>query len=139
MAVSPNGKRLAAAGDYPLLRVWDAATAEHVASLPVATNIRSVAFSPDGKLLAAGGADGSVRFWDAATWRPLRSLEGHFVEVRDIAFSADSRRLATASFDGTVRVWSLAPTAAAGARPAGEENRPPDAKRTVGPAKPPAE
>jgi WD40 repeat protein len=60
---SPDGKRLATAGDDKVVRLWDEETGKELAALPGADRVTVVAFSPDGKFLAAGSKDGSLRIW----------------------------------------------------------------------------
>ncbi len=72
LAVSPDGKRLAAGGADSLVWVWNLATAKLVKTIDAHHDrVLGVAFSSDGKRLATAGADHTLRVWDAGTWEPL--------------------------------------------------------------------
>ena len=59
MAFSPDGKRLASAGQDETVKVWDAGTGQEILTLKGHTeHVTSVAFSPDGKRLASAGRMG---------------------------------------------------------------------------------
>jgi WD40 repeat protein/serine/threonine protein kinase len=103
---SPDGTRLATAGDDGTVKVWDVANGRVMLTLKGHTDqIWSVAFSPDGKRLASASFDRTVKLWDAATGKIIRTFEGHTRWVGSVAFSPDGNQLATASHDGTVKLW----------------------------------
>jgi WD40 repeat protein/DNA-binding SARP family transcriptional activator/ABC-type branched-subunit amino acid transport system substrate-binding protein len=84
--------------------LWNTATGQQVARLPVARAL-STSISPDGSRLAAGGLDNAVHVWDAATRQVVWTSSQHGDHVVALAFSPDGTRLASGSVDATARVW----------------------------------
>jgi WD40 repeat protein len=99
LAFSSDGRLLASADYWGVVRVWDAQTGKMRLELPKGSGT-NVVFSPDGKLLATGGDNTSVRLWDAATGEEIRSLRGNGTRAtgrshaaRCLAFSPDNKAL----------------------------------------------
>jgi WD40 repeat protein len=114
VAFSPDGTRLATAGDDGIINVWDATSNVPVLTLQQhARRVFSVAFSPDGAHLATASADRTAKVWDVTSGTLVHSLP-HTDEVDSATFSSDRTRprLATASKDGTIRVWNVGDTVA---------------------------
>jgi WD40 repeat protein len=117
LALSPDGKTLAVAGYYDVVRLWDLASRKQVQSLPWVRGpvgmsylrgpAYALAFSADGKILAAGGWGNTVRLWE---WRSGRELfdEGHHAGVGSLVFSPDGRTLISRGRDDTIRLWEIA-------------------------------
>jgi serine/threonine protein kinase len=103
MAFSPDGSRLATAGDA--VRVWNTSNGTEVTPLPdSAVRARAVAFDRSGEHLAAAGTDGVVRVWQGKRLR--HALTGHKGWACAVAFGLGSS-LVSAGWDDTVRTWDL--------------------------------
>jgi WD40 repeat protein len=118
VAWSPDGKRLASAGQDRTVCVWDTASGKLLYTLRRHTGfVYGVAFSPDGTRLAScsGGLGelpnvppGEVILWGAASGKELLTLKGHAGANYSVAFSPDGKRLASSGGDGAVKVWDTA-------------------------------
>ena len=117
VAYSPDGGRIATAGDDKTIRVWDAATGERKDRLPHAHAVYALAFTRDGKTLLAGDKAGAVASWDVATGEKRKSVVVGRKAVGMLTVSPDGRTVAvvavgatvaTAGDDATVRLWSAA-------------------------------
>lgn len=124
MALSPNGKTLAALDTVGSVRLMDIASGRPLlaaVTIPdtppnsaIDAGITTIAYSSDGSLLAAGGSDGNVQVLDALTGRsagapmtvddetPTTVTEEYFA-VASVAFSPDGRTLAAVATSGKVK------------------------------------
>jgi WD40 repeat protein len=100
LAVSPDGKVLAAGVGGGTLLLWDAATGKLLHRIQKHHNcIDSLSFSPDGRTLASASDDHTIRLWQVATGQELRRIEGHLGRVCSVAFAPDGKTLASGCCD----------------------------------------
>jgi WD40 repeat protein/serine/threonine protein kinase len=109
LALHPEGKWLACAGDGDAIYLWDLMRPkqEPLSFAGHTEKITCLAFTPDGKQLVSGSADKSLKLW-GLDGQTLRSFGGHLAEVNGLALSRDGQLLASASSDKTVRLWDPA-------------------------------
>src|SRR5262249_6467710 len=75
MAVSPDGKTLAASGDGNAILLLDLATGKEALVLGGhETPIGALDFTTDGKAVISAAADDTVRMWDPATGKEVRRV-----------------------------------------------------------------
>jgi WD40 repeat protein len=109
VAVSPDGRLVAAGCQTGAVRLWDTETKKEYAILAAGdSRAEAVAFSPDGKTLAAGYNDTSVKLWDIVTKQERATLRGHKGSICAVVFSPDGKMLASAC--DSVRLWEVLST-----------------------------
>lgn len=118
LAVSPDGRVVAAGWDFGSVRLWDIATPNAIAPLgdpltTVSNEVNSVDFAPDGRTLAVGGRDGTVQLWDVSDPKHPVAI-GHSLNppgegVWHVAFHPDGEHLIGGGDNGALRLWDLDP------------------------------
>jgi WD40 repeat protein len=121
LAFSPDGKRLAAGGQFyskppqfqVQIRLWDVANQKNTKTLDVQTNIGrgglscGVAFSPDGKTLVSAEttATGEVTLWDVATGKSINTFNSPY-QLGSLALSRDGKTVAAGGQNGP-QLWDI--------------------------------
>jgi WD40 repeat protein/serine/threonine protein kinase len=107
LALSPDGRRVAALTAGYWVGVWDVADPLINFQVPGhGEGLRLVRFLPDGNKLVTAGLNNSIRTWLPSGREELQLL-GHVGRVHALAVSPDGRTLASASQTGAVKLWDL--------------------------------
>jgi eukaryotic-like serine/threonine-protein kinase len=109
-AFSPDGRRIAAAGNHGPILLLDALRGKLLRRLEGhGSTVWGIAFSPDGSRLATGSYDHTIKLWDMKTGEQTLTLRGHEDAVHDVLFSPDGQRLVSSSRNGQIRIWETSP------------------------------
>ncbi|GAB4224971.1 MAG: hypothetical protein Tsb0032_30500 [Kiloniellaceae bacterium] len=120
VAISRDGRLLAAGDDRGTLQVWDLASEESPRRLfGHDQQVWSLGFSPDGSVLASGDRAGKVRLWDLEKGTIRWTIAAHDGPVWSLDFTPDGQRIMTAS-DSELRLWDSANGELAQSLPAGQ-------------------
>jgi WD40 repeat protein len=106
VAFDADGKLVATGDTGGVVRIWNTATAEPVATCePHADSVRALKFAPGARSVVSGGNDGVVRICDSATGATLHRLTGHSQPVLTVDVSPDERSIVSGGRDGKPRLW----------------------------------
>ena len=108
LAFSPDGSKLATAGDQNI-KLWDVAARMEIATLEGhRKRVETMAFSPDGTTLASGSRDDTARLWNVATAEQIATLIVRpYHGVWSVVFSPDGSTLTAGSYKLTIH-WDVA-------------------------------
>jgi WD40 repeat protein len=109
LALSPDGRWLAAASG-PTLWAWASATGQVVLRhQPDTRHFKGVAFSPDSRWLAAAHHDERVRLYPVPGWTEQETFDWQIGPIVSVGFAPDGMRAAAGSKRGLIVVWDIDP------------------------------
>jgi WD40 repeat protein len=133
MALSPNGRYLAAGADDSAVHIAGLADGRERLPLQYNNAITNLVFSADSALLAIGSSDATASLYDVdGQFERLRVT--HQGGITAVALNRDASLFASAGDDGWVRVWRTDPNVlvAALCRQAGRNLSPAEWRRLMG-------
>ncbi len=121
VAVSPDGRLVAAYSAWSRLTVHDVDTGRRLHFRKHPGRLTLIQFSLDGSRLVTAANDGLIQIWrihydntiaidsadDLDVLQLERMLKGHTAEVTDVRFAIDGDQLVSMGRDSTTRVWDL--------------------------------
>jgi WD40 repeat protein len=110
VALSLDGKFLAAAEAYGKARLWELSSEAEPRVLEASSSskqVYGVQFSPDGKLLATCAGDGMIKLWEPTSGKLQREWSGHQGKALALVFTPDGQRLFSGGADQRVRLWDV--------------------------------
>ncbi|MGF1493401.1 MAG: protein kinase [Microcoleaceae cyanobacterium] len=108
IAVSPNGRTVAAGNTDGTIDILDFQTGRVLDTLPGHSHpVGTVAINHNGQILVSGSGDETIKVWDLWNGRLRHQIDGHEGWIYAVAISPDGKTIASASRDFTVRLWDV--------------------------------
>jgi FOG: WD40 repeat len=108
IAISPDGKFVAAAGLDKSIRVWSLGekSGKLVNSLIAHEDaILKLAWSPDGKMLVSSSSDKTIKVFRVEDLSELKTIAGQPDWAYAIEFAPDGKTFAAGRYDGSLSVY----------------------------------
>ncbi len=110
VAVSPDGKLLAVAGEKGTLALFEVATGKRLRDLPGHTDtVKAVVFAHQGLWLVSAGEDKKIILWDLSKSETPRVVWSQKApdKVTALAVSPDGKYLVSGGYDGNITLWKV--------------------------------
>ena len=109
VAISADGRSVAANTDNNTIKVWDTATGSERGSFRPGADSKDLSLSPDGLILASHNyspqdLDNKIQFWDVTAGLELRTLSSG---EGPINFSMDGKKLAGGAPQNSIQLWDV--------------------------------
>lgn len=110
LALSPDGKKLAAGGCDRMLHVWDISPGVANAKLEQSIEnhadwVFAVSFAPDGKFLASSSRDKTAKIWNLTAKESAATFPDHQNPVYGVVFKSDGKTCYSAGEDKQIRLF----------------------------------
>lgn len=107
--ISPDGKRIATAGNDLLVKLWNAQSGELLQTFSGhQRHVYGVDFHPDGEQLVSQDLLGNVFVWDLKTNQKQRTIDASVMTGYDQKFAADMGGARDMQFNATGDLWASA-------------------------------
>jgi WD40 repeat protein len=107
LAVSVDGKHIAAGGCDRTVRVWEYPSYKLEQSIENHADwVLGVAFSPDGKHLLTCSRDKTAKVWDLSAKESVLTFPDHQQPVFGVGVKADGKTAFSAGIDKQLRMWN---------------------------------
>ena len=110
VAISPDGRYVAAVGRDLTVRVWDRNADGNALAIMTGhiSDVVSVVFVGEGQQLATASFDGTVRLWNITTGNQLLTIAGPDEGLTSVAVNSKGSLIAAGSSRGSVHMWEVA-------------------------------
>ena len=115
LAISPDGKSIAAGGEDKKVLLWKIPEIRPNTILKHDHVVSKLTFSPDGEILASGDTSGKIYLWELKTGQLLTTYNGHGNFISGLTFTPDGKILASISGGyghlgynaGSIMLWDV--------------------------------
>jgi eukaryotic-like serine/threonine-protein kinase len=105
---SPDGKRIASAGQDATVQIWDVGTGKQIFVYKGHKDrVDAVSWSSDSAQIASGSEDKTVQIWNASSGEMSFNFQGHTAGVLCVGWQPGNSSVASGSWDGTLRDWAI--------------------------------